>query len=382
MKKILFIFLCFITFIKAEEKKLKFFVLDMHSGATEDAAYILRDLGHEVTVWSISNNSQFVYKKANDQVEVINRSTFHDLNFAMCDQFYNHYKNFLDQFDAFLVTTSSSFVPIYIKSNKPIIVINSTRYEMPFTNRDNVWNELNGVLKKGVKSNQLFIIANNKADAKYLKYYTGIDSEVIPSLSLYVGLQYTGQISSYFAHPYRFFYEMPNLIIEKMHNPNLVTSLGPGFSYNNAYDHKGIIHIPYQISTMSIFEQYSANIPLFFPTKEFAIKLRREYPWRVLPECSLFFWYQRPHSNILGDPNNLNDPEVIKFWLDNADFYDGENMPYIQYFESFEHLEHLLNTVDVNEISRMMKQYNLKRKRLVYQKWKEVLARVASQVQQ
>ncbi|MCJ7767674.1 hypothetical protein MUP79_04735, partial [Candidatus Bathyarchaeota archaeon] len=46
--------------------------------------------------------------------------------------------------------------------------------------------------------------------------------------------------------------------------------IDPGRSW---IDDKGIIHMPYECSTMSIFEQYSANVPLFFPSKSFLKEL-------------------------------------------------------------------------------------------------------------
>ena len=43
-------------------------------------------------------------------------------------------------------------------------------------------------------------------------------------------------------------------------------------SWEHLYSYRGIIHIPYNISTMSIFEQKAAGIPLFFPNKSKIIK--------------------------------------------------------------------------------------------------------------
>ncbi|CAF5192647.1 unnamed protein product, partial [Rotaria magnacalcarata] len=38
------------------------------------------------------------------------------------------------------------------------------------------------------------------------------------------------------------------------------------YRYTELAQHPGIIHIPYQVSLMSIFEQYRMNIPLFVPS--------------------------------------------------------------------------------------------------------------------
>ena len=46
-------------------------------------------------------------------------------------------------------------------------------------------------------------------------------------------------------------------------------ALERGYKWQEVADYKGVIHIPYNASTMSLFEQYASNIPLFFPTLEF-----------------------------------------------------------------------------------------------------------------
>ena len=63
-------------------------------------------------------------------------------------------------------------------------------------------------------------------------------------------------------------------------------------------------------------------------------------------------------------------------WARLSDFYDNENMPNIQYFNSFEHLNQLLATVDTNSISNSMKEHNKQRKRVVYEKWKNILSKL------
>ena len=40
------------------------------------------------------------------------------------------------------------------------------------------------------------------------------------------------------------------------------------YKYSDLTAHRGIVHVPYQVSVMSLFEQYRINIPLFFPSIE------------------------------------------------------------------------------------------------------------------
>ena len=44
-------------------------------------------------------------------------------------------------------------------------------------------------------------------------------------------------------------------------------------SWDEIYQRQGMIHFPYEMSSMSIFEQYSAGVPLLFPTKRLLSEL-------------------------------------------------------------------------------------------------------------
>jgi hypothetical protein len=128
---------------------------------------------------------------------------------------------------------------------------------------------------------------------------------------------------------------------------------------------------------MSIFEQYTANVPLFVPTRKFLMELYRK-GYDVLQEMS---WNkcmrQQPNSYIpykgKYDPNNYNDLYSIYHWIQYSDFYDEEWMPYIQQFESFSHLEKLVDTVDLQQISDNMKEFNKTRKSEIYDMWDNLI---------
>ena len=140
----------------------------------------------------------------------------------------------------------------------------------------------------------------------------------------------------------------------------------------STYEYKGIIHFPYQISVMSLFEQYYANVPLFFPSKDFLLEMKTQFPFIL--SCLSY----NPCPNVVNSPNNLSDPNILKKWIHMADFYDEKNMPYIQYFSSFEELNHLLQVVDTKKISKKMKKHNIHRKKMIYKKWKNILEKVAA----
>lgn len=348
---------------------IKFFNLDLHISVIEDFKNIMNELyGDKIEIvnWSISSMN-WVFNKDIANVDIINQHTWKNINEELIENFYNKYFDYLSKFDGFIVTHTPVFCLLYEKFNKPIILINSCRYEQPFswTNNIKLWDTLNIKLKYMYDKNQLTVISNNKADKEYLKLGTGIDSILIPSLCLYTNLKYnpTNDICV--------IYNNNNINIPENNKlKHKKTVLKDNYSWENLYSFKGIVHMPYEISTMSLFEQYSANIPLFFPSKQFLKKL-----------ISNKYYFQSRYNKI-NNYNNayhpklnkaLDDVSWIDFWIDNADYYDSDNMNYIIYFNSFDELNDLINTTDLNNVSNCMKYHNNLRIINAKEKWKNII---------
>ena len=112
------------------------------------------------------------------------------------------------------------------------------------------------------------------------------------------------------------------------------------------------------MSTMSIFEQFMAGVPLFFPTKEF-------YKTCILNNTMTFISI---YSN-----NTLEFKETeIDTWLNQADFY---TLPYINYYDSFEDLiEKLENFKDTEYESRL--EWINNHKSSILGMWSQILEKV------
>jgi len=54
-------------------------------------------------------------------------------------------------------------------------------------------------------------------------------------------------------------------------------SMYPHYQYTDLTAHRGIVYVPYQVSVMSLFEQYRMNIPLFFPTIDLLTRWQFKY---------------------------------------------------------------------------------------------------------
>ena len=72
----------------------------------------------------------------------------------------------------------------------------------------------------------------------------------------------------------------------------------------------------------------------------------------------------------------LSPKNFFENWVEKADYYDTENMPYIQYFDSMDDLLNKINTVDYDDISYKMKEYNKEKYNIVTDSWNKLLKEV------
>ena len=347
---------------------MKFFNIDLHISIIADMKKIFTDIGHEVQDLSLSGHT-WVFNRAQDSVPMLDNSRWMTLSpTQFSDEFYTYYKDQLSSIDAFIVTYPPPFALLYKHFNKPIIINNPIRYEWPFSFRKDDWNYFNDFLRAGVDNGTVILVANNLYDKYYMQDFIGREVEHIPSICDYYGAYYEPNDNSFIYYSRNKISEMTNDKIK--YKDDLFKS----HTHADLVKFKGIIHIPYQISYMSIFEQYTSNIPLFFPTPEFLMQIYKDNKYSVLKEVSWNNYFNTTSKSIIDypgkfDPNDYNDHTAVEHWLQYSDFYDTEWMPHITYFSSFEELNRLVDEVDVNEISAKMKSFNESRKSKIYEKW-------------
>lgn len=362
--------------IRSFSNRIRFFNMDLHISVIEDVKTVLKKLyGNKVNIteWSLSGHC-WVFNKKPSTVDIINQQTWKYIDKEMIEIFVQRYFNFLNTFDGFIVTHSPVFTLLYEKFNKPIILINSTRYELPFSwpwkHNLEMWDYLTNKLKEMYNNKQLFIISNNQADHDYLKFATEIDSIIIPSLC-----KYTNSIYKPLDNKFVVYSDFSNLISEKDNIIKKSNYIGDNYKYSDLYKCKGIIHLPYQISTMSLFEQYTANIPLFFPSK----RLLKELVTNGIAQfdvryTTLFDGNKRTYPDYLKDA--LDDDKYIDFFIDRSDYYNQDIFKYINYYDSLDSIEELVNSVNTDEISKKMFEWNKIREKIIYNRWEEFFTNI------
>jgi len=361
---------------------MKIFNLDLHISVIEDIQKILQSQGHEVTSWNMSGHN-WVFGRQRATTSVVNPDNWTQINQKMCDDFYNTYKDELSKYDAFLVTYPPVFSMLFEKWNKPIIIVAPIRYELPFSTRPEEWERFNEFIRKGCDSGQIILVANSKYDAEYGKYFTDREWTHIPNICDYTAAYYSPTHNSFLyysrLHQYTHYLGGSSIprVIEKY------KALGGGYKWTDLVKYKGIIGIPYNISTMSIFEFYSQNMPMFFPTVDLMIRMKKDFTSYVLAETSWNQTWNIPSGSVIrpgeNDPNDFANLDKFKKWLPLADFYDTEWMPHIQYFDDWNALRDRLNSIsddELREISSRMQSFNPIRKDRIKEKWQIILQRI------
>ena len=301
-------------------RPVRLFNLDLHISVIQDVKHVLNHLYGptvEVTNLSISGHN-WVFDMPTPAVDVINAETWRTIDPAMVSAFQTKYDAFLSSFDGFIVTHTPVFCMLYEKYGKPILLVNSCRYEQPFCWNGDLthWEWLNAGLARMASRGQLVAVSNNKADRDYLRIGTGVESIHIPSLCLYTRASYSPTRETFVCFGDRTFFPACDRLVEKPAN---------GYSWGELYSHKGIVHIPYEMSTMSLFEQYSAGVPLWLPSRRFYAECIRSG--------------KMPMGSVYGPvcpPGLRGARHALDFWLDRADYYDGDNFRGVFFYDSGE----------------------------------------------
>ncbi len=374
-----------------EKHKLVIYSSDFHISPIHDLKDLLQPLGVKFIDQSLSAHCDLT-KTCQKGLKVITFKNGIGLDPKLIPEFYKTYKDDpqMESVDAFVCFHPSSLCELFMPFNKSLIVIASTRYEMGRTPAYR-WTSWNRNLKKISQDPRNIVAGNNLYDAKYIQYFTGINAQVLESFCGYIEDKYVGNRPGFLLAPVRtkgfqavFFKNYTRTCQEHEKCPSIkpVRLLYHKYKYSDLAAHQGIVHIPYQVSYMSIFEQYRMNIPLFFPSKElladwqFHHQVMKERTWdgvhnRKPAKSSI---PPDPRFASVPDPNNERNMTAIKYWIQFSDFYQ---FPHITYFDSEADLLHKLNTVDLKSISSKMKAHNIKLRKQLISNWSVILTNVA-----
>jgi len=264
-----------------------------------------------------------------------------------------------------IITSHCARYPLhFIDTGLPLIHVNSTRFGNEYTCHPEKFKELQANLIVGLNSGQLRILHNNLADKWYLEKNLGVSTgPVIPSIC---------------ASPLRFRIENPpvcqkpiliwdtrfhivnskgkiiNAIRTALEGCSVATSelvemAGKPLDDDMLEPFQAIIHIPYNISTMSCFEQGSANIPIWVPSPAYLEEIlldNEEYS-----ELSWFCFNKHLQGDSVGLTDQVWKREVVREFIRRSDFYTNV-FNNVLFFNS---IEELLERVRIENYDRIIK---------------------------
>ena len=159
------------------------------------------------------------------------------------------------------------------------------------------------------------------------------------------------------------------------------------YEYKQAAQYRGIVQVPYQVSVMSIFEQYRMNIPLFVPSPQLLTGWFVRYFMMHERTFEGAFAGKRMQKSVVSpDPSQKHVPDPKSeysyhdnlYWLRLSDFYQA--FPYCIVYESIPHLVHILQTItdkQLQEVSAKMRTFNVEFKKQILRKFRAILLRYA-----
>jgi len=355
---------------------MKLFNIDLHISVIADLKRIFTDVGHEVQDLCLSGH-HWVMNRKKDCVKELSDDRYVKFIIAeKYDEFYEAHKKSLMPFDGFIATYPPIFARLYNKWKKPIILHAPIRYDFPIHGSPELLTKWNNWIKETVASGRLKLLGNSKYECEYMRITGGHNPKHIPSLCEYFPKRDKRNRNGFVL------YEQGNSLkkfVPEIKDRN--EGLPHGWEWPQIHNFKAVIHLPYQVSTMSVFEHYTANIPMIFPSPKFLADMYFCGKWKVLGQVATSKRITKSILPIQGDidPNNYNSRETVEqLWLKNADFYDREWMREILYFDNMEELKHICNTTDFELVSEKMRIHNEERKAKVYSLWKDVFNEIES----
>jgi hypothetical protein len=344
-------------FWKPYLKTVKLFGMDHHHAVLWDAKKILRPLGIQLDFVWLSDGRQPVNEAIPSQMEGFLSSL--DIYKAPLEkQVADQTKEAIlsERYDG--VITSHSLVTCYRLQNLdlPMIHINSTRFGNEWIQHPHKHETLVQAIQGSLRNQRLHIVHNNNGDRQYLhQYIPSIQPNqelVIPSLcenllrlrrktpsTLKLLIWDTRQVliqgnkSPFMKELYA---KAKDRFDTSVESQAILLAQRRGYLPEGYLDdYSAVIHIPYNVSTMSMFEHVRANIPIWVPSKRLLKEL-----WSNPLEPNELSWtvFVSGSEAQASTMDHVRDPEVLERWLQTADFYNRDVLPLVFEFDSIEEL--------------------------------------------
>ena len=370
---------------------LKLFGMDHHHAVLWDARKVLRPLGIHLDFYWLSDGRPPV----NEAIPVTLPSFESSLDIYRREPMKPLSKEFLD----FLkkqsyqgILTSHSIVTSFRlrESALPMYHINSTRFGNDWIQQPSKHQILVESIKNLLQINRLTVIHNNLGDKHYFHQYF---PEVAPQQEILIpslceqGMRLRSKTPQ---TPKLLLWDTRQVLLQEGKSPFmkqlyakckkawgdafesqavLMAQTGSYLPEGYLDEFSAVIHIPYNVSTMSMFEQARANIPIWVPSQRLLKQL-----WVDAQEPNELSWtvFAPGTEANASTMDAVRNPEVVERWVNIADFYNPEILPSALTFDSIEELVEKGLTTEYQNIINTSEVSHQQRREAIYFAWEQV----------
>lgn len=376
---------------KSKQKALRLFGMDHHHAVLWDAKQILRPLGIHLDFHWLCDGRPPINEAIPSSIPSFQSSL--DIYRPSPDKpLSKEAKEFLNSKSYDGILTSHSLVSCHRLKDAglPMVHINSTRFGNDWIQDPRKHSYLVESIRDLLQQQRLTLVHNNKGDAQYLHQYIpslGPQQEVlIPSLcESHLRLR-TKTPSA----PKILIWDTRQVLLQQEGSPfmkqlyatlkqkhgDAVDSQATLMAEAQTYLPEGyldkytaVIHIPYNVSTMSMFQQARANIPIWVPSKTLLAKL-----WADTKEPNELSWtvFAPGTESTASTMDSVRNPTVLDKWLETCDFYNKDVLPLCLTFDSLEDLSERLLTTDYQSMIDECEREQQRRREDIFYAWEQV----------
>ena len=245
------------------ERRLVVWSADHHIGPISDLRSIFEPLGVEFLEHTLYHACDVMCTC--DQLHntrVLDKDNIFRVDDQLVRRFLSAYADDADlqRADVLLVSYSFPLLEIFQHYNKSIIAIAPLRYDFPLQSQPAHWLALNDILRAMNSSPHNVLGANNLYDVEYIRYFSGLRVDYVPSFCGYTGefynplrrsflysqrrLKLGPRLGPYWNSRFDATYKQLNASF-KIEN---YRAKYQQFEYRDLATHLGIVYIPYQVS--------------------------------------------------------------------------------------------------------------------------------------
>ena len=330
---------------------------DLHVGPMACSEPLLESLGARVHSEIDFNNCVWHPHMCRRRLKVLTFDSWRGFSLDPCPNamrraWFEAYKNDeeMRRVDLFVCSHPAANCELFLPFQRAVLVYATTRLEFgrndkhvawraPYIGRQSGprWAEWVANLRRIAEREGNVVAANNMFDVRYIKYHTGLDAMYLPSWCEPSVVYQPMDGMPYLLGPYR-----DNLGGELVNGTDVAAwshplfkglsealrgtpiqmrrmreLYGGSYSWRHVVRHPAIVYIPYQVSTMSFFEFYRMNIPIFVPTAELLTE------WVFTHGVMWERIYGAPERlyNVSSEPDSPNDNRSLWYWLQQCDYY-------------------------------------------------------------